>query len=116
MKRVRIYDGDDGQSHVTELAFDFTERDGTRTLPDRAESIAFYRRDVDSFQGFHRPPRRQYMFYLTARVELGLGDGTSVIMEPGDVLLAEDVAGQGHSSRVLTPGMCAVVPLARDPE
>jgi hypothetical protein len=114
VKRVRIYDGDDGQSHVETLSFEFTEREGTRTVSQAAESLAFYRRDEGSFTDFHRPPRRQYMFYLTARVELGLGDGTSVVMEPGDVLLAEDTTGQGHSSRVLSPGMCVVVPLARE--
>ena len=114
MKRVRIYDGDDGQSHVETVAFEFTEREGTRTVSQPADSVAFYERTEGSFTDFHRPPRRQYMFYLTARVELGLGDGSSVVMEPGDVLLAEDVSGQGHSSRVLTPGMCAVVPLASE--
>ena len=31
------------------------------------------------------------------------------VMDPGDVLLAEDTTGRGHSSRVLKGGMCAVV-------
>ena len=51
------------------------------------------------------------MVYLTARVEIGLGDGSSVVMEPGDVLQAEDTTGHGHTSNVLQGGMCMVVRL-----
>ena len=74
--------------------------------------MSFAQRVEGSFSDFHNPPRRQYVLYLTASVELGLGDGSSVVMEPGDVLLAEDTTGRGHTSRVLLGGMCAVVPLS----
>jgi hypothetical protein len=114
MKWVHAFDGEDGQSHFETISFEFTQRDGTRTAPLPAESIAFYQRLEGSSMDFHRPPRHQIMLYLTARVELGFSDGTSVVLEPGDALLAEDIAGPGHTSKVLTPGMCAVVPLARD--
>ncbi len=113
MKWVRSYDGEDGDSHFETISYEFTERDGTRTVPIPVESLAFYQRLEGSAIGFHVPPRRQFMLYLTARVELGFSDGTSVEMEPGDVLLAEDLGGKGHTSRVITPGMCAVAPLAR---
>ena len=51
------------------------------------------------------------MVYLTARVEIGLGDGSSVVMEPGDILQAEDTTGRGHTSHVLQEGICMVVRL-----
>jgi hypothetical protein len=51
------------------------------------------------------------VLYLTASVEIGLGDGSSKVMEAGDVLLANDTAGRGHTSRVVTGGLCAFVPL-----
>jgi hypothetical protein len=109
VKLVRIFTGPDGESHVEErpLAVD---AETARTEVERAKSIQFYERKV-GFRGFHTPKQRQYMLYLTARVELGLGDGSAVTMHPGDVLLAEDLTGRGHSSRVLEPGLCAVVPL-----
>jgi hypothetical protein len=31
-------------------------------------------------------------------VDIGLGDGTSMTFVPGDVFLAEDVTGQGHTA------------------
>ena len=42
-----------------------------------------------------------------------MGDGTVVRMEPGDVLLAEDLTGRGHLTRSVgaAPRFYAVVPL-----
>lgn len=111
MKIVHITTGADGESHVTVTAPEFTENDRRRTTPQSAESISFMKRE-EGFIEFHPAPRRQYMLYLTARVEIGLGDGSSVIMEPGDALYAEDTTGRGHTSRVLQAGVCAVVTLA----
>ena len=62
------------------------------------------------FIDFHPAPTRQYVLYLTASVEIGLGDGTSILMEPGDVLRAEDTTGHGHTSTIRQGGMCAFVP------
>ena len=73
--------------------------------------MTFVHRADGSFSDFHTPPQRQYVLYLTAAVEIGLGDGSSVVMEPGDVLLAEDTTGHGHTSRVRQGGICAFVPL-----
>lgn len=113
MKLVRIYTGDDGESHVEPMdqsEFPYAERDGTRTEPIPAASVQFaYRKP--GFIDFHPAPRRQYMVYLTASVEIGLGDGSSILMDPGDVLQAEDTTGRGHTSTIRQEGMCMVVRL-----
>lgn len=111
MKIVHITTGADGESHVEILAPEFTENENRRTKAQATESITFMKREV-GFIEFHPAPRKQYMLYLTARVEIGLGDGSSVIMEPGDALFAEDTTGRGHTSTVLQAGVCAVVTLA----
>lgn len=43
-----------------------------------------------------------------------MGDGTVARIRPGDVVLAEDLTGQGHITRVVgtTPRLSALVPLA----
>ncbi len=111
MKRIRIYTGADNESHIEELPLAFTERDGTRTALEGAESVQFIRRPAGQFMDFHPAPRKQYVVYLTASIEIGLGDGTTIVMEPGDVLQAEDATGRGHTSRTLIEGICAFVPL-----
>ena len=111
MKRIRIYTGADGESHIEELPLAFTEREGTRTRPEGAESVQFVQRPAGQFIDFHPAPRKQYVIYLTARIEIGLGDGTTVILEPGDVLQAADPPGRGHTSGTGDEGLCAFVPL-----
>ena len=111
MKLARVYTGSDGESHIEQVGFDFSEREGTRTVTQKASAVAFAQRTAGSFSDFHTAPRRQYVLYLTVGVEIGLGDGSSLIMEPGDVLLAEDTTGHGHTSRVTQGGICAFVPV-----
>jgi hypothetical protein len=113
MKLVRSYTGDDGESHIEvteQSAFPFVERNGTRTPLVEAVGAELALRKV-GFLDFHPAPRRQYMVYLTAQVEIGLGDGSAIVMEPGDILQAEDTTGRGHTSRVLREGICLVVRL-----
>lgn len=115
MKLVRLYTGDDNESHI-ELHdqneyFDFTERNNTRTAVLDARGIIFAKRDTSAEVKFHNATRRQYGIYLSAAVELGMGDGSSVVMEPGDILLAEDTSGHGHTSTVLKDGMVIFVRL-----
>ena len=38
---------------------------------------------------------------MTGKMEVTVGDGTSRVLNPGDVLLAEDLTGQGHQVRSL---------------
>ena len=114
MKIVRVYAGDDGESHVEikqAKDLDYVERGGVRTRMESATGIQFAMRKAGNFDDFHNAPRRQYVLYLTATVEICLGDGTALLMEPGDVLRAEDTTGHGHSSRVVKDGISVTVPL-----
>ena len=115
MKIVRVYTGEDNESHLEIMDqgdLDYVERDGTRTAVQTATGTQFSLRKEGSFTDFHNAPRRQYVLYLTASIELGLGDGSTHVMEPGDVLLAEDTTGRGHTSRVVKGGMSVTVRLA----
>lgn len=111
MKLMHVFPGRDDESHIEELEPDYSEVNGTRTVAHDASSITFALRAEGSFLDFHPAPRRQYVLYLTASVEIGLGDGSSVVMEPGDVLLADDTTGRCHKSSVRKGGVVAFVPL-----
>ena len=115
MKLVRIFTGDDDESHFEVHSqtdyFTFSERNNTRTAIQKACGIIFATRDTSAEVKFHNPASRQYGLYLSARVELGVGDGDSIIMEEGDILLAEDTTGRGHTSKVLKNGLVVFVKL-----
>ncbi len=40
------------------------------------------------------------MITLEGQVEVGLGDGTKRVFSAGDVLLADDLTGRGHTTAV----------------
>ena len=50
---------------------------------------------------WHCAPRRQYSISLSGLAEIEVGDGTVARVGPGDVVLAEDLTGQGHVTRVV---------------
>lgn len=93
---VRLYSGDDGQSHFEEL--DRAEGPALFSKVQSASAI-FFRNDCpDRILRWHTAPRRQYVITLSGSVDIRIGDGTVKTLVPGDVLLAEDLTGQGHTA------------------
>lgn len=45
----------------------------------------------------HPAPRRQYVITLKGNIRFKVTDGSTFIIKPGTILLAEDLKGQGHS-------------------
>jgi hypothetical protein len=45
----------------------------------------------------HPAPRKQFVVTLKGRIRFMVSDGSVFIIEPGIILLAEDVEGKGHS-------------------
>ncbi len=96
MQIVRVYSGDDGESHFEDLT------------PDQLAEIVFPigngpinlgRRPSPSFSDYHTAPRRQYVVNLSGIAEFETADGTKRRLMPGDVLIAEDLTGHGHIAR-----------------
>ncbi len=94
---VRIFTGDDGQSHFEEL--DLPTETVQRIPTKPGEDLVFRKSAEDSFSDWHHPSRRQYLFVIDGRMEVSVGDGTSRQFQVGDVLLAEDLTGQGHVTK-----------------
>jgi hypothetical protein len=93
---VRVYSGDDGESHFEDLNPDQLAEIVNR-LGDGA--IDLYRRESPSFSDYHTAPRRQYVVNLSGIAEFETADGTKRRLVPGDVLIAEDLTGHGHIAR-----------------
>ena len=116
----RIYSGPDGQSHLAEVPLamkpfvdvEGAYGEGTSTQP--ATGITFRVSPPGYVLGWHCAPRRQYSISLSGTAEIEVGDGTVARVGPGDVVLAEDLTGQGHVTRVVgnQQRFYAIVPLA----
>ena len=102
MKVVRIYTGDDNQTHFEDVELAYSPGGESETTPPRAASQAkFNRYPADFALDWHCAPQRQYVVTLSGQAEIEIGDGTKRQFGPGDVLLAEDLTGQGHLARVI---------------
>ena len=110
MGSIRLYTGDDGKSHVEEI--DPTTHPAWTALHE-AKGIVFRSSPPGRFSDWHIAPRRQYIITLSGQGEIGLEDGTTHILGPGDVNLAEDTTGKGHTTRVIgdVPRVTATVHL-----
>jgi hypothetical protein len=107
----RLYSGDDGESHMEEL--DIADHPELTQLQG-ATGIVFKSYAPDYFSDFHTAPRRQYVINIAGENEIELGDGTVYRFGPGHVMLAEDLTGRGHITRVVggKPRISGQVPLA----
>ena len=97
MQFCRLYTGHDCQSHFEDL----DQGEGSKFfLTSLAVQTLVFKNDMnrDDLLGWHTAPRRQWCITLAGSVEIGVGDGTMRTFGPGDVFLAEDVTGQGHTA------------------
>ena len=115
MQVVRVYTGEDGKSHFEELELPYEKvAEAERTAMQSATGIQFRRTPPGDFMDFHVAPRTQYVITLEGQAEIGLGDGTKRIFNAGDVLLADDLTGQGHTTAAIgcVPRVSIAIPLA----
>lgn len=100
MQVVRIFTGEDGESHIADLDLPFEQMGhAMRTAMQGATGVQFSRLKPTQLVDFHTAPRRQYVITLQGQVEIGLGDGSRRIFNAGDVELCEDLTGRGHTTR-----------------
>ena len=107
---VRVYTGSDDLTHIEKVDLpmeSFVDTEGayglgTPFLP--ASGITFRESPSGYFLDWHNAPRRQYTITLTGEAEIEASDGTTMRVGPGDILLAEDLTGKGHTTRVVSAG------------
>jgi hypothetical protein len=115
MKIARLYTGQDQQSHFDEIEVPFGgERAILASDLQAASGVVFRCAPPGTVVDWHPAPRRQYVVTLAGEWDIECGDGSVRRFKPGDVMLAEDLSGRGHISRVVgnQPYIFMAVPLA----
>jgi quercetin dioxygenase-like cupin family protein len=100
---IRLFTGDDGQSHfdVGEVEWNKTDALGAISQSEPARTVSFEETAAGSSLDWHNAPHRQYVITLSGRLEFETRAGMRQIVEPGDILLAEDTSGGGHRWRLI---------------
>lgn len=112
---VRVYTGDDNESHFEDIDVPLSPvgAGGMLSEPVATRSLIFRETGPDYELDFHPAPRRQYVVNLTGSVELEVGSGEKRVLGPGTILLAEDTKGRGHKSKAVgnEPRRCLFITL-----
>ena len=105
MPIIRLFAGPDGQSHFEEVEPRFESRgdqsESAELIP--GSGIVIRRFAPTRSNPWHHAPGRYAVFTLTGAVDIEIGDGTVRRLGPGDILIAEDLTGQGHGTREVGP-------------
>jgi quercetin dioxygenase-like cupin family protein len=105
MAIIRIYTGADGKSHFEDIepAFEPREDQSEHAVLHTASGTVIRRFDPQRSNPWHNAPGRVCVFTVSGAVDIEVGDGTVRRLGPGDILIAEDITGQGHITREVGP-------------
>ena len=122
MQITRFYTNENGESQFSEidLPIDFKreDADGNVILLSKAFNsprVRFVELPEGYDHDWHNAPRRQIVILLSGVVEVRTSDNQIRRWGAGDVLLADDVSGEGHQTRAIDGSVRMVyVPLPAD--
>jgi quercetin dioxygenase-like cupin family protein len=105
MAIIRIYTGKDGKSHFEEVEPQLEPRGDQSATGELipGSGIIVRRFDPKRVNPWHNAPGHYAVFTLSGAVDIEIGDGTVRRLAPGDILIAEDLTGQGHITREVGP-------------
>lgn len=107
MKATRLYTGADGESHFEDIELP-TKPDDPNLKNFRPNGDIMFRDPEASMIGgpqsgapmpYHNAPHRLMYIMIGGELEIGVADGSSRVFKPGDIFIAEDTTGHGHTSK-----------------
>jgi quercetin dioxygenase-like cupin family protein len=100
---TRLYTGPDGQSRAEQVELKMapsTLRSGLdEAEPLNVPGAKIMRWPRGYVWEWHNATHRQYVVTLSGQAEVEVADGKKMRMNPGQIVMAEDVAGKGHVTR-----------------
>jgi hypothetical protein len=102
IRSVRIWTGDDGNSHFEEGAIDLEpgQRGDLLSGKTAVKTISFQETASGGAFAWHEAPTVQLVITLSGTLDFQTRNGEHFLIRPGDILYAEDTTGSGHSWRL----------------
>ena len=100
---VRIWTGEDGNSLFEEGMIELPKGERGDILSEVVATSSISFRETKSGGAFapHDAPTRQFVITLSGTLEFETATGATFLIRPGDILLAEDTTGTGHSWKLM---------------
>jgi quercetin dioxygenase-like cupin family protein len=99
---VRLWTGDDRNSHFEDghIHLDGGQRGDLLTGKLAVTTVSFQETASGGTFAWHDAPARQLVITLSGTLDFQTREGKHFLLRPGDILLAEDTVGTGHSWRL----------------
>ncbi len=94
IKAYKLFTGPDGHSY-------FKVGNVSEAVITQTDSIRFQESAPGSVYDWHPAPTDQFVINLKGTLEFTTFKGETFILEPGQVLIAQDTTGTGHKWRLL---------------
>ncbi len=94
IKAYQLITGDDGHSHITSGYV-------AENLITKAVSVHFKETPAGNHLDWHYAPDTQFVLTLTGTLEFTVHSREKFVLKAGEVLIAMDTAGSGHTWQML---------------
>ncbi len=108
---VRLYADENGESHFEDVSGEMIPTDFAPPAPitftgchRREKTALFFSAPPNWDAKWHPVPAHQFLAFLKGDYEVEASDGEKRLFGPGDLILAEDVTGKGHYSKLIGTG------------
>ena len=100
---IRLWTGDDDNSYFEEGVIDLPKGERGDILSGTVDVVSISFRETSAGGAFewHDAPTRQFVITLSGTLDFQTRTGEHFMLHPGDILLAEDTAGTGHSWKLV---------------
>jgi len=113
MQVTRLYTDSRGESAFEDLLISL-KRSGVEQFTNlqTPSSMTLNETDVGHQYDWHNAPARQWVITLQGDIEVQLRNGSTRRFGPGSILLADDLKGSGHATKVVSevPWRCVYLP------
>jgi hypothetical protein len=103
---VRLWTGNDGNSYFEEGVIDLNlknDRGDSLSSKFMAQTASFQETPSGGKFDWHNDPVRQLVITLTGTLDFVTRTNEHFVINPGDILLAEDNTGSGHTWKLVGP-------------
>jgi uncharacterized cupin superfamily protein len=98
---TRLYTGPDGQSHIYQSPIALRGSPVAQTAPIKMRDAYIVRAAPGTFEPLHNADEKRYVVVISGEAEVTTTSGQKARVVPGQIYLAEDLTGKGHTFRVV---------------
>ena len=100
---VRLWTGEDGDSHFEEGSIDVSKGERGDILSEvvAGAGLSFQETSSGGSYEWHRDPVPRFVITLSGTLEFETRGGEHFTIRPGDILLAQDNTGSGHRWKLI---------------